>query len=44
MCMFVCFTAEAHSMLEKEGAMMALPGAPLTVDLIDKRRKKSQGK
>ena len=30
-------------MLVKEGALLALPGAPLTVDLIDDRRKKARG-
>ena len=29
-------------MLIKEGAMLAMPGGPLTVDFIDEQRKKSQ--
>jgi hypothetical protein len=32
--------AEADSMLEKERKMLALPGAPLSLDLLDSRRKK----
>ncbi|CAI8022614.1 Plasminogen receptor (KT) [Geodia barretti] len=32
--------AEADSMLEKERKMLALPGAPLSIDLLDSRRKK----
>ena len=39
----VClYTAEADSMLVKEGAMLAMPGGPLTVDYIDELRKKSR--
>lgn len=39
----VCvYTVEADSMLVKERSMLALPGAPLTVDFIDEKRKKSQ--
>ena len=32
--------AEADSMLEKEKGMLALPGSPLSIDLLDARRKK----
>ena len=40
-CVCVC-AAEADSMLTKEGAMLALPGPALSVDLIDAERKKSR--
>ena len=41
-CSLYSHTAEADSMLVKEGAMLAMPGGPLTVDFIDAQRKKNQ--
>lgn len=35
-------TAEADTMLAKEGTMLAMPGPPLSVDLIDAERNKKK--
>ena len=48
--LFMCFmfhpmyihTAEADTMLAKEGTMLAMPGPPLSVDLIDAERNKKK--